>query len=191
MERAILVRIDWNENNWEIPTDNFEDVNFRYVIENGISHTAFNFAHNNYEPEPDGLWYGFIPAFFSKTPDISKTRNIKVLFMISVNEGNTYLVGVYAFPKIGSKTRQNLIPNHENINQINIGTEPSNVYRLNNYININTLDINRILGDNQELAIMGWNYLNNNGVSYLLDKIDYSEQQNSFKKIKFSILKSM
>ena len=191
MERGILVRIDWNENSWEIPTDNFEDVNFRYVIENGISHTAFNFAQHNHETEPDGLWYGFIPAFFSKTPDISKTRKIKVLFMISVKEGITYLVGLYAFPKIGSKIRQNLIPNHEIINQINIGTEPSNIYRLKKYINLNTLDIKRILGDNQDLAIMGWNYLNNTGVSYLVDKIDYFEQQNSFKKIKFSILKSI
>ena len=78
---GILVRIDWNENKWEEPSANLEQAqNFGFVRENNISHTSFNFAHELYETEPDGLWHGLIPAFGSKTPDINKTRNLKIIF---------------------------------------------------------------------------------------------------------------
>lgn len=100
MSTGIIVRIDWNENKWEMPSDNLELAeNFEYVKDNNISYTCFNFAHEIYKPEEDGLWYGLIPAFFSRTPDTDKIRNLSVVFLISNTGGVDYIVGLYAFSK--------------------------------------------------------------------------------------------
>ena len=84
MSKGIIVRVDWNENKWEKPSENLEHAkNFEYVKDNNLSFTSFNFAHENYETETDGLWYGLIPAFYSKTPDKDKIKNLSVIFLIS------------------------------------------------------------------------------------------------------------
>ncbi len=98
MSAGIIVRIDWNDNKWEKPSENLQLANnFEYVKDNKISHTSFNFAQNFYEPEPDGLWYGLVPAFFSRTSDKDKIKDLKIVFLISNNEGSDYIVGLYAF----------------------------------------------------------------------------------------------
>ena len=49
MSIGIIVRIDWNENKWEMPSDNLELAdNFEYVRDNNISYTCFNFAHDDF-----------------------------------------------------------------------------------------------------------------------------------------------
>jgi hypothetical protein len=166
---AILVRIDWNENKWERPSADLTNAkNFGFVRENNISYTSFNFANEIYEAEPDGNWYGLIPSFWSKTPDTNKIRNLRFVIIISNHEKNDYIVGLYAFPKIGNKERINKIPNFYEYDHVNIGSLPSNIIRLENYIEFNSIDYKRALGD-QEISKMGWNYLNESQASYLLD----------------------
>jgi hypothetical protein len=188
---AILVRIDWNENKWERPSSNLSNaMKFGFVKENNISYTSFNFAHEIYETENDGLWYGLIPAFWSKTPDINKIRNLKFVILISNVEKKDYIVGLYAFPKIGNKERINKIPNFEEYDQINIGSTPSNIIRLENYIEINSLNLKRLLGD-QEISTMGWNYLNDSNVGYILDEIEKKNKENKkLNSLKLKYLKS-
>jgi hypothetical protein len=68
MSTGIIVRIDWNENKWEMPSDNLELAgNFEYVKDNNISYTCFNFAHEIYETESIGICSDLISAFFSNT----------------------------------------------------------------------------------------------------------------------------
>ena len=171
MSKGIIVRIDWNENKWEIPSDNLELAgNFEYVKDNNISYTCFNFAHEIYNPESDGLWYGLIPAFFSKTPDKEKIRNLSVVFLISNNACVDYIVGLYAFPKIGKKIRKNLIEGYTVYDLVNIGAEPKNILRLENYVDFNTLNLKKALGQ-QKISTQGWNYIEKENVGYIFDAI--------------------
>ena len=189
---GILVRIDWNENKWEQPSDNLEQAqNFGFVRENNISHTSFNFAHELYETEPDGLWHGLIPSFGSKTPDLDKTRNLKIVFIISKHNLIDYIVGIYAFPKFGNGIRINKLPNYTEYDWINIGARPSDILRLEKYIPISDLDHRRSLG-NQEVANQGWNYLSESQVGYIFDSIQKENIENvKLNKVKFNYLKSI
>ena len=190
MSKGIIVRIDWNDNNWEKPSDNLEHAkNFEYVKDNDISFTSFNFAHEIYETEPDGLWYGLVPAFFSKKPDRDKIKNLSVIFLISNNGGNDYIIGMYAFPKIGNKKRIKLIPEFEEYNVVNIGSEPKNILRLGNYVNLNSLNLNRALG-NQKISLRGWNYIEKENVGYVFDSIQKINPENDkLKQIKLRCLR--
>lgn len=166
---GILVRIDWNENKWEKPSANLSNaMNFGFVKENNISYTSFNFAHEIYETENDGLWYGLIPVFWSKTPDIDKIRNLKFVILISNFEKQDYIVGLYGNPKIGNSTRKVKIPNFDEYDHVNIASDPSNILRLEKYIEMSTLDSKRAIGE-QEISKMGWNYLNQSQTGYILD----------------------
>lgn len=163
--------------------------NFEYVKDNNISYTCFNFAHEIYETESDGLWYGLIPAFFSKTPDADKIRNLRVVFLISNTGGVDYIVGLYAFPKIGNKRRKNLIDKYPNYDLINIGAEPKNILRLENYIDLKTLNLKKALG-NQQISLRGWNYIEKENVGYIFDCIQKINPENEkLKQIKFRCLK--
>lgn len=190
MSTGIIVRIDWNENKWEKPSDNLELANnFEYVKENKISHTSFNFAQNLYYTEPDGLWYGLIPAFFSKKPDKDKIKDLKIVFLISNNEGSDYIIGLYAFPVIGNKKRKKLISGYHEYDLINIGAELKNVFRLKNYVAINSLNLKKALG-NQKISLRGWNYIQDENVGYIFDSIEsVNSNCNELKQIKFRCLK--
>jgi hypothetical protein len=175
---GILVRIDWNENKWERPSNNLEQAqNFGFVRENNISYTSFNFANDIYQAEPDGNWYGLVPAFGSKTPDIDKIRNLKFVILISNYERQDYIVGLYAYPKIGNNKRINKIPNFEEYDWINIGSTSSNIIRLEKYVDLSTLNHKRALGE-QEVSTMGWNYLNQSQTGYILDAMQKENNTN-------------
>jgi len=188
---GIIVRIDWNENKWEMPSSNLEFAKkFGFVKENNISYTAFNFAQEIYLPEPNGLWYGLIPAFASKTPDARKTKNLKIVFIISNFEKQDFIVGIYAFPKIGNTNRKKLIPKFEEYDWVNIGAYPNETLRLENYVSLNNLDKKRSIGD-QEISTMGWNYINDSQVGYIFDSIQKTNNNKTkIQKIKLSYLRS-
>lgn len=179
---SILVRIDWNDNKWEKPSSDLSLANnFGFVKENNISYTSFNFAQDIYQVEPDGNWYGLVPAFGSKTPDMDKIRNLKFVILISNFEKQDYIVGLYAYPIIGNKKRIIKIPNYEEYDWINIGTTPFNIIRLEKYVDISSLNQKRAIGE-QEISTMGWNYLNESQTGYILDSMQNTNSEN--KKLK-------
>lgn len=190
MATGIIVRIDWNENKWEKPSNNLNNANnFGFVRENNISHTSFNFAHEIYSPEPNGLWYGLIPAFGSKTPDPIKIRDLKVVFIISNYENKDFIVGLYSFPIIGNRKRTIKVPDHIEYDWINIGAEPKNILRLDNYFDLGSLNIKRALG-NQQISTQGWNYIEKQNVGYLFDSIQKLNPENQkLSQIKFRCLR--
>ena len=184
---AIIVRVDWNEHKWVKPSSDLSYANnFGFVRENKISYTSFNFAHELYETEPDGNWYGLIPAFWSKTPDADKIRNLKFVVLISNYNKKDFIVGLFASPKIGNKKRTIKIKDFEEYDSINIGSLPSNIIRLENYIDLTLLDHSKALGD-QEISTMGWNYLNQFQVGYVLDSIQKANPSDrKFEKLKLN-----
>jgi hypothetical protein len=190
MSTGIIVRIDWNENKWEEPSENLELAgNFEYVKDNNISYTCFNFAHEIYNPEADGFWYGLIPSFFSKSPDKDKIRNLSIVFIISNYNRVDYIVGLYAFPKIGNKLRKNLIEEYPTYNLINIGAEPKNILRLENYIDLNNINLKKALG-NQQISLRGWNYIKKENIGYLFDIIQkQNPEDKKLKQIKLRCLR--
>jgi hypothetical protein len=188
--RGIIVRVDWNEFKWEKPTNNIDQLNFGYAIENNISHTAFNFAHEIYPCNSDGYWQGLIPAFHSKTPNKEDINNIEIIFLVSNFEHNDYLIGMYAFPKFGKGKRKNLIPNYENYDLVNIAALPENILRLESYIDINLMNQRRALGE-KEISNQGFTYLNSSNIGYILDKCTELNPSTKLSSIKLKILKKL
>ena len=188
---SIMVRVDWNENRWQKPSKNLKHAEtFIFVKENKISYTAFNFAQELYPPETDGLWYGLIPSFWSKTPDADKIRNLKIVFIISNHNKKDLIVGLYAFPIIQNGMRKNKIPDYNEYDMINIGAKPNNILQIQNYVDIESIDKCRYLGD-QQISTQGWNYLNQSQTGYLFDSIQKINGENKqLNKIKFEYLKS-
>ena len=190
MAKGIIVRIDWNDNKWEKPSNNLDNANnFGFVRDNNISHTSFNFAHEIYSPEPNGLWYGLIPAFGSKTPDPIKIRDLKVVFIISNYEHKDLIVGLYSFPIIGNSKRTIKVPDYIEYDWINIGSNPKNILRLENYVEINSLNLKKALG-NQKISLRGWNYIEDENVGYIFDSIQKANPENEkLKQIKLRCLR--
>ena len=190
MSVGIIVRIDWNENKWEKPSDNLELANnFEYVKDNKISHTSFNFAHEIYSPEPNGLWYGLIPAFGSKTPDPIKIRDLKVVFIISNYEHKDLIVGLYSFPIIGNSKRTIKVPDYIEYDWINIGSDPKNILRIENYVDLENLNLKKAIGSKQ-ISKQGWNYIDENNVGYIFDSIQKANPENEkLKQIKLRCLR--
>lgn len=188
--RGIIVRVDWNEFKWEKPTNNIDQLNFGYAIENNISHTAFNFAHEIYPCNNDGYWQGLIPAFHSKTPNKEDINNIEIIFLVSNFEHNDYLIGLYAFPKFGKGKRKKLIPNFENYDLVNIAALPENILRLESYIDINLMNQRRSLGE-KEISNQGFTYLNSSNIGYILDKCTELNPSSKLSSIKLKILKKI
>jgi hypothetical protein len=188
--RGIIVRVDWNEFKWEKPTNNIDQLNFGYAIENNISHTAFNFAHEIYPCSSDGYWQGLIPALHSKTPNKEDINNIEIVFLVSNFEHNDYLIGLYAFPKFGKGKRKILIPNFENYDLVNIAALPENILRLESYIDINVMNQRRALGE-KEISNQGFTYLNSSNIGYILDKITELNPSTKLSSIKLKVLKKL
>jgi len=188
--RGIIVRVDWNEFKWEKPTNNIDQLNFGYAIENNISHTAFNFAHEIFPCSNDGYWQGLIPAFHSKTPNKEDINNIEIIFLVSNFEHKDYLIGFYAFPKFGKGKRNVLIPNFENYDLVNIAALPENILRLESYIDVNLLNQRRALGE-KEISNQGFTYLNSSNIGYILDKCTELSPSKKLSSIKLKILKKL
>ena len=94
------------------------------------------------------------------------------MFIISNFNRVDYIVGLYAFPKIGNKRRKNLIEEYPTYDLINIGAEPKNILRLENYIDLNALG-------SQQISTQGWNYIQKENIGYLFDTIQKQNPDNS------------
>lgn len=93
------------------------------------------------------------------------------------------------FPKIGNKKRKNLIEGYTGYDLINIGAEPKNILRLDNYLDLNTLNLKKALG-NQQISLRGWNYIEKENMGYIFDCIQKINTENEkLKQIKYRCLK--
>ena len=108
--------------------------------------------------------------------------------MISNKACKDYIVGLYAFPKIGNKKRKNQIEGYAFYDLINIGAEPINILRLDNYLDLITLNLKKALG-NQQISLRGWNYIEKQNICYLFDSIQKINPENEkLKQVKLRCL---
>lgn len=173
---GILASVDWNSNNWQAaPTsEDLASSNFGYVVENGITFTSLNFAHDIYPPDSKGFYYGLLPQLWSRMPDKVKSRYVEVVFIKSQNwlDKVNYIVGFYAFPQFEKCKKPSPLTDFTNDFELNIKAFPQDIHLLKNKINLNTHpDLKKFLPKDKELGKQGYNYLTNNNVFKILDAL--------------------
>ena len=173
---GILASVDWNSNNWQAaPTsEDLASSNFGYVVENGITFTSLNFAHDIYPPNSKGFYYGLLPQLWSRMPDKEKSRYVEVVFIKSQNwlDKVNYIVGFYAFPQFEKCKKPSPLTDFPNDFELNIKAFPKDIHLVKNKINLNIHpDLKKFLPKDKELGKQGYNYLTNNNVFKILDAL--------------------
>ena len=194
---GILASVDWNSNNWQAaPTsEDLASSNFGYVVENGITFTSLNFAHDIYPPDSKGFYYGLLPQLWSRMPDKVKSRYVEVVFIKSQNwlDKVNYIVGFYAFPQFEKCKKPSPLTDFTNDFELNIKAFPKDIHLLKNKINLNTHpDLKKFLPKDKELGKQGYNYLTNNNVFKILDALTaLNPDDKKFSSIKLRLIQSI
>lgn len=197
---GILASIDWNSNKWkQYPTE--EDIlnsNFSYVQENEHTFTYLNFAHKEYSGMREGEYEALIPHFWTDLPTPEKSKHVNVVFVKSKNyqDGKTYIVGLYAFPKFAKKQKQiNTEERTERID-VNLISKTEDILLLDNPVDISDESIlKHILPSGKKAGKMSYNYLTCDNVKRILDLLRASNpnmmELKSINGIKGRLLKSL
>jgi len=84
---GILASIDWNSNKWQdlATEEDLLNSNFGYVVENGLTFTSLNFAHDIYKSDENSFYRGLLPHLWSRMPDKEKSRYVQIVFIKSYN----------------------------------------------------------------------------------------------------------
>lgn len=190
---GLLTSIDWNSNRWrDVSTqEDIDKSNFGYVVENDKTHTYLNFGHNDFPPDEKGYYYGSFPQLWSKTP---QSKYLEVIFVKSQNwnDKNNYIVGLYCFPIIERKSVPTNFPGKPT-REVNVKAFPKDIHILENFVNLTTMpDLTKILPKGKELGKQGFNYLTEENVFKILDKIrDLNPTDNRFANIKLRLFQSI
>jgi len=197
---GILASIDWNSNQWkDYPTkEDLSNSKFGFVEENKHTFTYLNFAHNERVGLKDGEYEALIPHFWSELPSAEKSEYVKVVFIKSKNYtlGNTYIVGLYAFPRFEKKNKYVKIQGREEKIDINLISKKEDILFLDNPVDISDESIlKNILPSGKRAGKMSYNYLTSKNVKTILDLVrkenpDMMELK-SINGIKSRLLKSL
>jgi hypothetical protein len=194
---GILASIDWNSNEWKAaPTAaDLSNSNFGYVVENGLTYTSLNFAHEIYPPDSKGYYFGLLPQLWSRMPDKEKSRFVEVVFIKSQNWSNkaNYLVGFYAFPQFEKCRKPSPLKDFTNEFELNVKAFPEDIHLLKNKIDLNTHpDLNKFLPSGKELGKQGYNYLTRDNVFKILDALTFlNPDDKKLSGIKLRLLQSI
>jgi hypothetical protein len=172
---GILSSIDWNSNNWkDIPTD--EDLlnsSFNYTIENEVTYTFMNFGFDS-QSGGNNLHSALCPHIYSRLPDPEKRDSVKIVFMKSKNyhDNRTYLIGYYSFPKIYHHEKPS--PNMKFCEKLYVCIESKirDIVFFDEFIDLEEFNKNKILPQNRQMGLMGYNYLTVKNSLEILDSID-------------------
>jgi hypothetical protein len=189
---GILTAIDWNSNKWNgLPTDeDIRNATMGYVIENKVTHTFLNFAHEGKAKEE--LHSADCPIVHNNMPAAAHNNLVKIIFIKSKNhkDGIIYLVGFYAFPII----EEHRVPLDSKYTHFLpelsccIKAEVGNIHLLDKFIPLESLYTTRVLPPNTDYAIKGYNYLTVENVLYLLDTISPTSVNTKYSNVKLRIL---
>ncbi len=194
---GILAAVDWNSHDWQGPStpDDLDHANFNFVKEQDITYTSLNFGHLVFPAEESGYYRGFLPHLFSKSPDAEKSKHLAVVFIKSKDwhDGNTYLVGFYAFPVF--KKERISSPTAEIAHDIetNIKSLTKHIHLLQNRINLSAhTEATKFLPNDKKPGKMGYNYMNRINVEKLLDVITaQNPDDKKLSSIKLNILRAL
>jgi hypothetical protein len=194
---GILASIDWNSNEWKAaPTgEDLSNSNFGYVVENGLTYTSLNFAHEIYPPDSKGYYFGLLPQLWSRMPDKEKSRFVEVVFIKSQNWSNkaNYIVGFYAFPQFEKCRKPSPLKDFKNEFELNVKAFPKDIHLLENKIDLNTHpDLKKFLPSGKELGKQGYNYLTRDNVFKILDALTLlNPADKKLSSIKLRLLQSI
>jgi len=181
---GILVTINWNSHNWSAPAsnDDLKRSNFSYVKENYYTHEDLNFGHEKYPLEDNGRYIAYVPQFEDKEPAKAKANEIKLMLFKSQNPltKEHFLIGMYGFPSIGLQYRE---AHHEMFKRYDYGFVSSlkeNISLFKNPLLIieETWIRKKYLPLGKKLGQQGWNYLSNENVLRILDKVYIDNKEN-------------
>jgi hypothetical protein len=194
---GILAAVDWNSNNWQAPSTpaDLEKANFSFVNEQDITYTALNFGHLLFPADSEGYYRGFLPHLFSKSPDAEKSRHVAVIFIKAKDwhDGNTYLVGFYAFPTFKKERVASPLPEIDYAFETNIKSLPKHIHLLEHPINLSSHEeVIKFLPNDKKPGKMGYNYMNRINVEKLLDVITtQNPDDKKLSSIKLNILRAL
>lgn len=194
---GILASVDWNSNKWQdIATDNdLSHSNFGYVVDNGLTFTSLNFAHNILPSDHNGHYWGLLPQLWSRMPDKEKAKLVEIVFVKSQNwqDKQNYIVGFYSFPVFEKTKRISPVSSFNNDFELNVKAYPKDIHLLKNYINLTSNpDLKKYLPKDKELGKQGYNYLTKENVFKILDAMSKLNPEDSkLSGIKFRLIKSI
>ena len=194
---GILASVDWNSNNWQAaPTaEDLSNSNFGYVVENGLTYTSINFAHEIYPPDSKGYYHGLLPQLWSRMPDKEKSRFVEVAFIKSQNWSDkaNYIVGFYAFPQFEKCKKPSPLLDFTNDFELNVKALPKDIHLVKNKINLTTHpDLHKFLPTGKELGKQGYNYLTRDNVFKILDALtSLNPDDKKLSGIKLRLLQSI
>jgi hypothetical protein len=93
-------------------------------------YTSINFGHELFPTDDNGYYSGLLPDLWEKTPDKEKSKFVNIVFQISHNkyDGETYLVGFYAFPIFEKGIKASPIDSFKEDFVTNIKALPKDIY---------------------------------------------------------------
>lgn len=194
---GILAAVDWNSNNWQGPSTpaDLEKANFSFVTEQDITYTALNFGHLLFPTDNEGYYRGFLPHLFAKSPDAEKSRHVVVIFIKSKDwhDGNTYLVGFYAFPIFKKERIASPLPELDYPFETNIKSLAKHIHLLEHPINLSSHEeMIKFLPNDKKPGKMGYNYMSRINVEKLLDVIStQNPDDKKLSSIKLNLLRAV
>lgn len=195
---GILAALDWNSHQWQqAPSEkDLEQSFFPVEAAHKLSYAALNFGHEQLPADEEtGYYSGLLPQLEIKPPDRHKVRHVKIAFLKSKNwsDGQTYLVGFYAFPVFEKGLKTVTLSDQELELDFNIKALPKDIHLLEQPVN---LTINKHLKGyvpkGKDLAKQAINFLNREHVLKVLDEASAQNPGDAkLKSIKFRIMKTL
>ncbi|MBO0934299.1 hypothetical protein [Fibrella aquatilis] len=194
---GILAAVDWNSQGWQGPStaEDLDNANFNFVKEQDIANSSLNFGHLLFPADESGYYRGFLPHQFAKSPDVEKSRHVSIVFIKSKDwhDGNTYLVGVYAFPVFKKEIIQSPTEAIAHTMETNIKALAKHIHLLPNPINLSAhAEATKFMPNDKKPGKMGYNYMNRINVEKLLDVLTaYNPDDKRLSAIKLNVLRAL
>ncbi|AKD53793.1 hypothetical protein [Spirosoma radiotolerans] len=193
---GILTSVDWNSKKWQAQSDeDLPHVDFGFVKENGITFTSLNFGQDLFPSDEKGYYSGLLPQLYTKTLDKKKSKNLLVVFIKSKDwhNGNTYIVGLYAFPLFDKGTKNVLLDRILYPFLYNVMSLPKDIHVLDTFINIDTYPKSKkFIPNDKEFGKQGFNYLTQSNVGNILDVMEeFNPNDAKLRSIKGRLLMAM
>jgi 5-methylcytosine-specific restriction protein A len=194
---GILIGTDWNSNQWKaLPTEqDLAQTNMENVKENGIMNTFTNFGHEIFPTDEFGYYWGMLPHQMTTKSDKDRIKDVKVALVRSVNweDGQNYIVGIYAFAEFTKGRKTSPIPEIEGRLEMNVRSLPSNIHLVKNFVNLTThTNMAKLLPAGKLTPKKNYSYMKKENVLRILDELTtLNPDDTKLKSIKLKILRSV
>ncbi|MCF8356274.1 MAG: hypothetical protein K9H48_17625 [Melioribacteraceae bacterium] len=176
LSTGIITSISWHSGLWEgDPEDSdLDHSNYGNVQTYDLMMESLNFGQKKFPPNQDGYYVGHSSLLYGRI-NLHNSRNVKITFFKSrnYNNGLTYLVGCYCFPRFGIIERDVEHSLYYTYNDGCICALPKHVIRFDNFLGINNelCSKKNYLPKGKKLGQQGFNYINSRNVSNIIKDV--------------------